>query len=98
MGFSEIPLSSFSRISSRVFLISSFSSFTLGTAIPSTGFTALIMGFSFFRKTFFWTAFLAGLLAAFFFLRVGTGFLAKPLFFFLDFAVAMAGFLPFRER
>jgi hypothetical protein len=37
-------------------------------------------------------------LTVFFFLRVGTGFLAKPLFFFLDFAVAMAGVPPFPRK
>jgi len=77
---------------SKVFLISSFFIFHFWN-IPSlsTGFTALIMGFSFFGNTFFLVRLLAGPAAAFLFLRVGTGFLAEPLFFFLDFAVAMEG-------
>ena len=67
------------------------------------GLVALAIGFTFFPTTFFFTTFFtaffnvffSGRFIVFFFLGAGTGFLARPLFFFLsDFAVAMEGFLP----
>ena len=58
------------------------------------GFTAFIMGSSFFPDTFFFTCFFSGLLTVFFFWVVKTDFLVGPLFFFGGFAVAMEEFLP----